>query len=107
MKIYRVAILMVRSVYALAKKVQQHDSDLARQMRKASSSVPLNMAEGWHGRAGNRIARFENAMCSARETVSCLEVSVAVGYLTETEVSADLDRLDHIVATLWRLMNTK
>ena len=103
MKIYRVALIMVRGVYALAKKVQQHDPDLARQMRRSSSSVVLNMSEGWHSRAGNRIARFDNAMGSARETVSNLELCVAVGLLSQAEVDPELDRLDHCVATLWNL----
>ena len=103
MKIYQVALVMVRSVYALARKVQQFDPDLARQMRRASSSVVLNMAEGWHSRAGNRVARFDNAMASARETVSAIELSVCVGFLMQVEVDADLDRLDHVVAVLWKL----
>ena len=103
MKIYLVALAMVKSVYALSRKVQQHDPDLARQMRKSSSSVVLNMAEGWHARGGNRIARFDTAMQEARETTSALDVSAAVGFLTVAEVAVDLDRLDHIVATLWKL----
>ena len=103
MKIYLVALAMVKSVYALSRKVQRHDPDLARQMKKASSSVVLNMAEGWHSRGGNRTVRFESSMTEARETVSCLDVSVAVGYLSTHEVAVDLDRLDHIVATLWKL----
>ena len=107
MKIYLVALAMVESVYALSRKVQRWDPDLARQMRKASSSVPLNMAEGWHARAGNRVARFDTAIQEARETSSCLDVSGAVGFLSETEVAVDLDRLDHIVATLWKLCRTR
>jgi len=107
MKIYAIAIAMVKSVCALSRKVQRYDPDLARQMRRACTSVPLNMAEGWHAVAGNRNARFNTAISEARETVSCLDVSVAVGYLSEAEVAADLDRLDHIVATLWKLSRTR
>ena len=103
MRIYKVAIEMVRSVCRLSRKVQQHDPDLARQMRRACTSVPLNMAEGWHGQAGNRRARFETAMTEARETLAALDVSVAIGYLSEGEVALDLDRLDHIVAVMWKL----
>jgi len=72
-------------------------------MRKASSSVPLNMAEGWHAVAGNRIARFQTVMTEARETIACLDTSVAVGFLGAAEVAVDLDRLDHIVAVMWKL----
>ena len=103
MRIYPKTIEMVRSVSALSRKVQQHDPDLARQMRRACTSVPLNMVEGWHAVAGNRVARFQTAMCEARETHACLDVSVANGYLSQDEVVADLDRIDHIVAVAWRL----
>ena len=107
MRIYLVALAMVKSVHALSRKVQRWDPDLARQMRRASSSVPLNMMEGWHARAGTRIARFDTAMQEARETIGCLDVSMAIGYLSADDCVTDLDRLDHIVATLWKLCRTR
>ena len=107
MKIYAVMIAMVKSVCALSRKVQQHDPDLAKQMRRAATSVALNGVEGWHSHGGNRVARFVNAMSSARETVACLDLSVACGYLTDAEVEVDLDRLDHITAVMWRLSARK
>ena len=66
-------------------------------------SVPLNLQEGLYSRAGNRIARFHDSMGSAKETMACLDVSAAAEYLPREVVIADLDRIDHIVATLWRL----
>jgi four helix bundle protein len=81
--------------------VQQYDPDLARQMRRAVTSVPLNMQEGFYSKGGNRIARFHDSMGSAKETMATLDVSVAAEYLTPDEVAVDLDRIDHIVATLY------
>ena len=107
MKIYELLIAMVKAVAALAKKVQRYDADLARQMKRASCSVVLNAVEGWHSYSGNRVVRFHSAMASARETVACLDISVACGYLREAEVSVELDRLDHIVAVMWRLSKTR
>jgi four helix bundle protein len=107
MKIYAKVIAMVKSVCALSRKVQRYDRDLARQMRRACTSVPLNMVEGWHAVGGNRTARFNTAICEARETISCLDVSVACGYLSQAEVLEDLDRLDHIVAVCWRLSRAR
>jgi four helix bundle protein len=103
MKIYLVMIAMVKAVHALSRKVQQHDPDLARQMKRSSSSVPLNAVEGWHAYGGNRIVRFTSAMTEARETIATLDVSVACGYLEAAEVERELDRLDHIAATMWKL----
>jgi hypothetical protein len=42
-------------------------------------------------------------MGSAKETMACLEVSVAAEYLQAEEIVVDLDRIDHIVATLWKM----
>ena len=104
MKIYLVALAMVTSVAALSRKVQRHDPDLARQMRRSSTSVPLNMAEGWHAVGGIRTARFNTAIGEARETTTALEIARSCGYLTAEEVA---DRLDHIVAVLWKLCRTR
>ena len=107
MKIYAAMIAMVKCVCAVSRKVQQHDSDLARQMRRACTSVPLNAVEGWHSLGGNRVARFHTAMGSARETVACLDVAVACGYVGEAEVAEERARLDHIVAVMWKLSRAR
>ena len=103
MRIYRIALELVASVMKLSRKVQRHDPDLARQMKRSVTSVPLNMQEGLYSRGGNRTVRFHDAMGSAKETMAQLDVSVAAEYLTPQEVADDLERIDHIVATLWKM----
>ena len=103
MRIYRIALELVASVVKLSRKVQRHDPDLARQMRRSVVSVPLNMQEGLYSRGGNRTARLHDAMGSAKETMAALDASVAAEYLTPEEVVDDLERIDHIVATLWNM----
>ena len=107
MRIYQVSLEMVGSVCALSRIVQQHDKDLAQQMRRACTSVPLNVQEGLYSRGGNRIARFHDSMGSARETMACLQVSVAAKYLVKPQVAADLERIDHVVAGLYRLCHRR
>ena len=103
MRIYYKSLDVVRSVVKLSRRVQDQDSDLARQMRRACISVPLNIQEGLYSQGGNRNARFYNAMGSARETMACLHVAVAAAYLDQPEVDADLERIDHIIGALWKL----
>ena len=103
MRVYRIALELVASVVKLSRKVQRHDPDLARQMKRSVTSVPLNMQEGLYSRGGNRTARFHDAMGSAKETMATLDVSVAAEYLSPEEVADDLERIDHIVATLWKM----
>ncbi len=98
LKIYEDSVAMVREVYEVARVVERSDADLARQMRRASSSVALNISEGSYSRKGNRLARWQDAMGSANETRSALQVAAAVGVAAP---SAEL--LDKIVATLWKL----
>ena len=107
MRIYAIALEMVRSIIRLARIVREHDPDLARQMVTAATSVPLNMQEGLYSLGGNRNARFHNSMGSARETMSCLHVCVCCEYLKQAEVDTDLDRLDHIIGGLWNLSRKK
>jgi four helix bundle protein len=96
-------IVMVGRVHRLAKVIARQDSDLAKQMRRSSSSVGLNAGEGLSGRDGNRTARLENAMCSGRETIMALRIAAAADYLEAQTVAAEVDDIDRIVATLYKL----
>ena len=107
MRIYDVSLKVVEEVCRLAGRVQQYDKDLARQMRRACSSVPLNMQEAMYSRGGNRTARFHDAMGSARETMACLHVCVAARYVDRTAVVGTLEHIDHVVAGLYRLCHTR
>ena len=103
LRIYRVTIEMVREVRPLADQVARFDRDLARQLRRASMSVPLNVAEKNGSRAGRRRLRYEDALGSARETLAGLQAAEAVGYIGG--VDAELRRrFDHIIGTLVRLV---
>jgi four helix bundle protein len=107
LEIYQVSVQKVASVSRLARMVQKHDADLARQMRRASTSVPLNIAEGVHSRGGNKAVRLQTAMASARETMAAIDVSVAAEYISGDKAPELLDQLDRIVATLWKLVHRR
>ncbi len=62
-------------------RVGQHDADLARQMRRALASVPLNCAEAPSSRGRNRAARYHTAAGSMREVGAALDVALALGYI--------------------------
>jgi len=47
--------------------------------------------------------RYANAMGSARESTACLETAEALGYLGPDDLPVAVDRLDHIVAILFKL----
>ena len=105
MKTYKLALEMVREVAEINKRIDRQDRDLARQLRRASMSVPLNINEGMYSRGKNRGARLTDAMASAKESVACLEVAAAVGYVGASGTERCLARLDHLVAALWNMVH--
>ena len=105
MKTYQLALGTVRDIAPLIERIARRDPDLARQLRSAAMSVPLNINEGMCSGGKNRGARFTNAMASAKERVACLEVAEAVGYVDEGSIKAPLDQLDRIVASLWNMIH--
>jgi len=96
-------IATVGRVHRLAKLVARHDNDLAKQMKRSSASVGLNAGEGLYGRDGNRTVRLETAMCSGRETIVALRIAGAADYLDQQCVAAEVDTIDRIVATLYKI----
>ena len=87
------------SIHSVVAEIEAHDRDLARQLRRASASVALNVSEGSGSHGGTRRERYRNALGSARETGACLDVAVALGYVAEVDSSL-LDALDKVRATL-------
>ncbi len=103
LRIYSVCLHMVRDVRPFADQIARLDRDHARQLRKSSMSVPLNVAEGSGSRGGRRRARYDDALGSARETLANLEAAEAVGYIRGVD-PALRNRLDHIIGTLVKLV---
>jgi len=106
LNIYPVTLELAREVARLLPAVAAADPDLARQLRRAVTSVVLNVGEGMYSQGRNRTARYHTAMGSAREVQSCLEVSHAMGYAApiSDEMRA---RLHHVIGTLVRLVRPR
>ncbi len=93
----------VGTLHQLARAITRHDPDLSKQMRKAASSIGLNAGEGLNARGGNRNVRLESAMNSGREVIMALRIAGAAGYVPAERVACEVDTLDRIVATLYKL----
>ncbi len=101
LRIYSFILDTLRKIAPLVRGIAKHDPDLARQLRRAASSIALNTAEGVGSQAGNERARFRDAHASTHETRAALDVAEVWGYV---EIDAQLrDDLDRIAATLYRL----
>ena len=100
--IYGTILEVIAELRPVIGEIERRDADLARQMRRAASSVALNTAEGMYSRGKNRGARYHNALGSMQETLACIEVGAALGYVRVDE--GLVDRIRKITGTLVRLV---
>ena len=105
LRIYDDAVAMCRDAAVVAKAVERFDSDLARQLRRAAASVPLNIAEGSGASGGNRRQRYHSALGSAREVGACFDVAAAM-YAGPIDGAARR-RLDVIIGTLTNVLRLR
>ena len=101
--VYEVAVELVAALRAPVAAIAARDPDLARQLRRAASSVPLNISEGNERRGGDRLHHFRIAAGSAAETVAALRVATAWGYADGDALASALALCDRVKAMLWRL----
>ena len=66
-RLYGIAVEVVRELQPVVQVLERHDRDHARQLKRASKSVALNLAEGWASTKGHKTARYQDALGSARE----------------------------------------
>jgi four helix bundle protein len=102
---YEVALELVRAMRPVVEAVARHDRELAIQMRRAASSVPLNIAEGSQRAGKDRLHHYRIAAGSAAEVASALRVASAWGYSGEAPAAAKL--ADRVGAMLWRLTHPR
>ncbi len=103
LRVYSVVLEVVRGVRPVIEAIEKRDPDLGRQMRRAASSVALNISEGMHSRGRNRQVRYHSAMGSMRETLACIEVGEALGYVGAADAGL-LKQIDHVMGTLAKLV---
>jgi len=85
--------------------IRRHDRNLEEQMRRAATSVALNLGEADGQEAGHRQSRLRTALGELRELRTGLKVAVAFGYVSEA-ATTDIDRrLDQAAAMTWRRLN--
>jgi four helix bundle protein len=109
---YDVSIQLIDSLRPVIPVIEKSDRDLADQLRRAASSVALNLAEGQRSQKGNKHKHYAIAHGSANEVKAALDVARAWGWLDERGESDDGERdprriLDRLLALLWRLTHPR
>ena len=101
LRIYTEVLTLIPQLVPVLDAIEHKDGDLARQGRRALTSVPLNIAEGSYSRGRNRAARYHSAAGSAREVLSVLETAVAFGHIPALSPALK-EQLLRVVATLFK-----
>ncbi len=101
--VHSLARQLIVELRPLVGPIRRHDRSLADQMKRAASSILLNVAEAEYSDPGNARARLFNAAGSANETLAALEVAEAWGYIDRQQAVRPAELLDRIKALLWKL----
>jgi four helix bundle protein len=87
----------------LVEAITRRDRDLGSQLRRALSSIALNVAEGFGTQAGNARLRFETARGSLYEAQAALRVGAAWGFVDRHQVTMVVQALDRVGARVFGL----
>jgi len=96
LRIYSTLLELCREIARRIAIIQQHDADLARQMKRACTSAVLNHAEGYDSLGGNKRLRYHCALGSWGELISGFELADALGYVAYDARFAD--QMQHVRA---------
>jgi len=102
-----VATQLIRSLRGPVAAVESQDKALADQLRRAGTSVLLNVAEAKKRVGKDRAHLFRIAAGSAEEVRAALTVATGWGYITDESVAHTLELLDRELALLWGLTRHK
>ena len=102
--VQQVARKMCRLGGEVARAIEKRDPDLARQLRRALTSVCLNIGEAKLRSARMQTSKLSIAYGEANEVKCILECAQDLGYVAEHDTEAAWDAADHVAATLYKLI---
>ncbi|WP_445630250.1 four helix bundle protein [Nostoc sp. DSM 114167] len=110
LKVWQKGIDLVKQIYLITKKGElSKDFGLRDQLRRASVSIPTNIAEGFERYSRKEYLNFLNiAKGSAGEVRSLLRVALEVGYLdqsTYTQLSNQAIELSRMLSNQIQSIN--
>lgn len=102
LRIHDVMLDAISMMRPMVGAIERRDRDLASQLRRAASSVVLNVSEGSGSFGAVRTQRYRTALGSARETWSCLLVAERFGYV-EPMPDGLAAAMNRVIGTLVRV----
>ena len=102
LKIYQRSIEFTVEIYKLSKTFPNEELyGLTSQIRRAATSVSLNIAEGSGNNSEKEFKRFlEIALRSAYEVMACLEIALKLTYIEKKDFDRFIAEADEIAAMI-------
>ena len=102
LKIYQRAIEFVVEIYELSRTFPAEELyGLTSQIRRAATSISLNIAEGSGNNSDKEFKRFlEIALRSAYEVMACLEIALKLKYVNNCDFDRSISEADEIAAMI-------
>ena len=99
----QVTLELITVLRSVVEEVRTRSPDLAEQIRRAATSVALNLAEGTRrgGRDKKRVYRI--AAAETQEVKTALGVAAAWGYVTPATIAPALALAERVGAMTYRL----
>jgi four helix bundle protein len=97
------ALDLITALRPIVPAIAKEDRELADQIRRAASSVPLNLGEGQRSAKGNKQKHYAIAHGSANEVKVALRTAQAWGLVQESALVGPYQILDRLLAMLWGL----
>ena len=87
--------------------IRAHDRNLSDQIKRAITSVALNLGEADGSDPGNRRARLHTALGSLKETRQGLQIATAWDYVATSDIASVERVLDSATAMTWRRLHPR
>jgi four helix bundle protein len=100
-QVEELSLELIEALVPLMSRIKQKDKNLEDQLRRAASSIGLNIAEARFSDPGNRKARLFTAAGSAGETQHALRQAVAWRIVAERDAEGAIQLVKRILAILW------
>ncbi len=108
LEVYKSSRQFVLECYKLEKKLPEHEKyDLGRQIRRAATSVPLNIAEGCSRKSSiERTRYFEIARGSIIEIDAALDLTYDLNYFNKEDMKQAGELIQTTFKMLTAMINT-
>ena len=106
-QVYEISLQLIPALRPLVVAIALQDRSLADQIRRAGSSVPLNISEGARRQGKDRAHAYRIAAGSAAEVRAALAVAHGWGYVDSLKAQQADELLDRILALLWCLTHPR